>query len=128
MYEASISFMCYRTTRTGLRKQINSFSNLGGAFSTAAAQAAFVNRLIVALSTAAPGLDSSLVIAAGASELRTVFSASELPGIPQAYLLGIKGSVAVSLAFAGVACLCTLAVPMRKLPTHGVDGATMGMA
>lgn len=88
-----------------------------------------MNRLIIALPTAASlVLDPSLVIAVGASELRTVFSASELAGILQAYMLGIKGLFAVSLAFAGAACLCTLAIPMRKLPTHGVDGATMGMA
>ncbi|KAJ4419205.1 hypothetical protein N0V82_005112 [Gnomoniopsis sp. IMI 355080] len=104
------------------------FQTVGGAFSTAAAQAAFVNRLIIALPTKAPGVDPSVVIATGASELRGVFSAAELPGVLQAYMVGIKGSFAVALAFAGVACLCSLAIPMRKLPTHGKDGAPMAMA
>lgn len=73
-------------------------------------------------------MDPSLVIATGASELRAVFPAAELPGVLQAYMVGLKGSFAVALAFAGVACLCTLAIPMRKLPTHGKDGTTMAMA
>lgn len=63
------------------------FQIIGRAFSTASAQAAFVNRLIIALSTAAPELDCSLFIATGASELRAIFSAAETLRIFQAYML-----------------------------------------
>lgn len=102
------------------------FQTVGGAFSTAAAQAAFVNRLLAVLPTMAPHVDPALVIATGASELRNVFSAADLPGVVSAYMVGLKAAFAVAVAFAGVACLSSVLIPFRKMPTH--EGAEGGMA
>lgn len=105
------------------------FQTIGGAFSTSAGQSAFVNRLIANLPHTAPGIDPTLVLATGASQLRNVFTPEQLPGILEAYMLGIKAAFAVSLAFCGFAFLCSWLIPMRKLPTHekGSD-APMAMA
>lgn len=61
------------------------------------------------------------MIATGAAELRTVFSASDLPGIIHAYTEGIKASFAVSIGMAGVAVIMSLLCPWSRLPTHSKE-------
>ena len=100
-------------------KSYTVFQTLGGSFSISAAQSAFVNRLVGALATSAPGLDPTLVIGTGAAELRTVFSASELPGIILAYTDGVKAAFGISIGMAGVAVVISLLCPWSRLPTHG---------
>ena len=43
-------------------------------------------------------------------------------------MTGIKAAFAVAVAISGMACLCFLAVPMRKLPSHAKGEAPMAMA
>ncbi|KAI0385716.1 MFS gliotoxin efflux transporter glia [Hypomontagnella monticulosa] len=94
------------------------FQTLGGAFSIAAGQAAFVNQLIAKLEFSAPTVDPAQVIATGATQLRDVFTPEELPGIIQAYLCGLRAVWAVGIGFSGVACLSTAIIPWSRLPTH----------
>ena len=94
------------------------FQTIGGAFSTSAGQSAFVNRLLATLPKTAPGVNPVLVIITGASELHNVFPPDVLPGVLEAYMVGLKAAFAVAVAFSGVAFLCTLAIPMKKLPSH----------
>ncbi len=77
-----------------------------------------MNILLATLPRTAPGVDPGLVLLTGASDLRNVFHADVLPGILEAYMQGIKGAFAVAVAFAGLAFLCSLAIPTKKLPTH----------
>ncbi|KAJ9616611.1 hypothetical protein H2200_000330 [Cladophialophora chaetospira] len=104
------------------------FQTLGGAFSTSAGQAAFTNRLLATLPRTAPGVAPGLVLLTGASELHNVFPADVLPGVLKAYMVGIKAAFAVAVAFSGTAFLCSLAVPIRKLPSHEPGEAPMAMA
>ena len=103
------------------------WQTLGGAFSTSAGQAAFVNRLLATLPKTAPGVNPGLVLLTGASELHNVFPPDVLPGVLVAYMTGIKAAFAVAIAFSGTAFLCSLVIPWSKLPTHQ-QGATMTMA
>lgn len=64
----------------------------------------------------------------GASELRNVFPPDVLPGVLEAYMVGLKAAFAVAVAFSGIAFLFSLAIPMRKLPTHTTGEAPMAMA
>jgi hypothetical protein len=91
---------------------------VGGAFTVASAQAAFINRALHALKTTAPDVDASKLITTGASELRKVFTAEELPGVIEAYMRGLKAAFAVSIAFCGLAFIATLFVPWERLATH----------
>jgi MFS transporter, DHA2 family, glioxin efflux transporter len=104
------------------------FQTVGGAFSTSSAQAAFVNRLLINLPRTAPGVDPGLVIATGASELHNVFKSEQLSGVLEAYMFGIKAAFAVAVAFCGIAFLCSVAIPVKKLPSHATKdaGAAMG--
>ncbi|KIY02188.1 uncharacterized protein Z520_02326 [Fonsecaea multimorphosa CBS 102226] len=104
------------------------FQTLGGAFSTSAGQSAFVNRLFATLPETAPGVNPGLVLATGASELRKVFLPDVVPGVLKAYMVGLKAAFAVAVGFSGAAFLCSLAIPMEKLPSHTEGQAPMAMA
>jgi hypothetical protein len=103
------------------------YQTVGGAFSTSAGQAGFVNQLLKELPKTAPSADPLLVIGTGASELRNVFPPDVLPGILDAYMVGIKAAFAVALAFSGVAFLFSLFVPAQKLASHA-EGEDVPMA
>jgi hypothetical protein len=95
------------------------FQTLGGAFSISAAQAAFINRLLAALTRTDAGIDHTRVTKAGAAELRNVFAASELPSVIFAYTEGLRAAFAVSIGMAGMAVLVSLLCPWSRLPTSG---------
>ncbi|KAF2790854.1 MFS gliotoxin efflux transporter glia [Melanomma pulvis-pyrius CBS 109.77] len=94
------------------------FQTVGGAFSTSAAQAAFVNQLVAKLPSSAPNVDPALVIATGATQLRDVFTAEELPGIIVAYMHGLKAVFGVGVGMVAFAALWTAVIPWSRLPTH----------
>ena len=79
------------------------FQTVGGAFMVSAAQAAFENVLLKVLPYSAPTVDPLAVIATGATDLRIVFSADQVPGILEAYMRGLKISFAIGLASTAVA-------------------------
>lgn len=74
--------------------------------------------MLAALPSKAPGIEPSLVLQTGAAELNQVFPADVLPGILEAYMIGLKAAFWVALAFCGVAFLCSFLIPMGKLPSH----------
>ncbi|KAL5116714.1 hypothetical protein ACEQ8H_005326 [Pleosporales sp. CAS-2024a] len=94
------------------------FQTVGGAFSTSSGQSAFVNRLLHELPRTAPTVNPGLVILTGASELHKVFGPDVLPGVLQAYMVGIKAAFAVAIGFSGTAFLAAWLIPWSKLPTH----------
>ncbi len=67
-----------------------------------AGQSAYTNRLLARVPALVPGVSPSLVLATGATELRAVFSAEELPGIVHAYMDGLKLTFVLAVALAGV--------------------------
>lgn len=77
-----------------------------------------MNQLLKELPKTAPSVNPQQVIETGASELHNVFPPDVLPGILEAYMVGIKAAFAVALAFSGVAFLFSLFVPAKKLPSH----------
>jgi MFS transporter, DHA2 family, glioxin efflux transporter len=74
--------------------------------------------MLAKLPSTAPTVDPGLVIATGATQLRDVFSAEELPGIILAYMHGIRAVFAVAIGIAGTATLLTAFIPWSRLPTH----------
>lgn len=81
------------------------FQTIGGAFFISAAQAGFANTLISRVMITEPTASPMLVIATGATELRTVFSADQIEGILVAYLDGLKVAFALAIATSGLAFL-----------------------
>jgi hypothetical protein len=76
------------------------FQSIGGAIFISAAQAGFANKLLKELPIRAPTVNPGLVIATGATDLRKVFNAEELPGILSAFMEGLRVSYITSIACA----------------------------
>lgn len=91
---------------------------VGGAVFVSAAQSAFVNQLLIKLAKTAPNIDSSLVLATGASELHQVFTPNELPGVLVAYMHGLKAAFAIALTAVGVSLLLTPLNSWKKINAH----------
>ncbi|KAJ5919851.1 hypothetical protein N7454_009686 [Penicillium verhagenii] len=92
------------------------FQTLGGAFSVSAAQSAFVNTMIRKLATTAPNVDPSLVIAAGATQLRATFP-DDINGVLLAYMAGLKATFAIAVGMVGFASFLSVFTPWDRL--HG---------
>ncbi|KAF3479777.1 GliA [Arthroderma uncinatum] len=84
------------------------FMNAGGTSFVSAAQAAFVNRMITTLPSTAPSVNPAEVIATGATQIRAAFSATEVPGIVEAYTAGIKLALAISIGATGAAFIVSV--------------------
>ncbi|OAA63636.1 Major facilitator superfamily domain, general substrate transporter [Niveomyces insectorum RCEF 264] len=94
----------------------------GGAFGLAAAQSAFVNRLIATLATTAPGVDANTVILTGSAQIRSVFPPDQVPGIVLAYMAGLRLTFAIMIGFAGFSFLLSFLQSWKRL--HGPPAAT----
>jgi hypothetical protein len=100
------------------RCPIQVFQTVGGAVFVAAAQSAFVNQLIIHLTAIAPNIDSSLVVATGASDLRSVFTPGQMASILPSYMAGLKVAFAISIASAGLAFCLSPFNNFRKINAH----------
>ena len=78
---------------------------IGGAFFVSAGQTALTNVLITKLSVYVPGLDPSVVVSTGVTQIRASFAPDEVAGIILSYMDGLKVSYAIAIAAAGVATL-----------------------
>ena len=87
------------------------FQILGGAFSLAAAQAAFINTMIKTASS----IDPTKLIAAGASQLREVFTAEQLPIVLDGYMAGIRAAFTIAIGMTGFACLVSFLSSWKNL-------------
>ena len=94
------------------------FQTVGGAVFVAAAQSAFVNQLIIHLAAIAPDVDSGLVVATGASDLRSVFSPEQMDSILPSYMAGLKIAFAISIAAAGLAFCLSPFNNLGKINAH----------
>ncbi|KAI8945469.1 MFS general substrate transporter [Xylaria longipes] len=91
------------------------FQTLGGAFLVAAAQAAFVNRILTVLPRTAPGVDPSQVISIGATQIRSKFPAAQIPGIIAAYMDGITVALTIALATVAFSAFLSVFSPWKRL-------------
>ncbi|ETI24732.1 hypothetical protein G647_04102 [Cladophialophora carrionii CBS 160.54] len=81
------------------------FQTIGGAVFISAAQAGFANKLLHQLPSKAPTVDAGKVLATGATDLRTVFTPAQIPGILDAYMEGLRVPFIIAIT---CACLTFL--------------------
>jgi MFS family permease len=81
------------------------FQTIGGAIFISAAQSGFTNKMLKELPLRAPGVNAALVIATGATDLRKVFTADQIPGILDAYMQGLRVPFIIAIACACVTAL-----------------------
>ncbi|KAK4239384.1 major facilitator superfamily domain-containing protein [Achaetomium macrosporum] len=99
------------------------FQTVGGAIWISAAQSAFVNRMINRLATSAPDVNPLAVVRTGATQIRTVFSPEQVPGILIAYMAGIKTALALAIGAVGLAFVVSWFSNLRRLNTEALKTA-----
>jgi hypothetical protein len=104
------------------------FQTIGGAFSVSAAQSGFVNRMVSTLASSAPGVDPRMVIATGATQIRSSFPPDQVPGIVFAYMAGIKVTFALVVGLTGFTCLVGLLVPWKRINAESLKESGGGIA
>ncbi|KAK9417339.1 putative efflux pump antibiotic resistance protein [Seiridium unicorne] len=95
------------------------FQMIGGAFLVSAAQSAFNNTIIRTAASTASGINPALLLATGATQIRTVFTSAQVPGVVAAYMTGIKVVFAITIGASGFASLFSLCGSWKKL--HAED-------
>ncbi len=98
---------------------------VGGAFTNSAANSAFVNQIVQTAATNVPDMPALTLISTGATELRTVFSAAQLPGVLIAWVAGLRLVWAIAAGMAGLSFLVTGLSSWKRVhgATPGVVGA-----
>ena len=80
--------------------------------------------MIATLPISAPGVDPATVIATGATQIRTVFPAAQVPGILVAYIAAIKAAFALSIGASGVAFVFSLFNRWKRLSREAVKNVS----
>ncbi|KAE9375543.1 putative HC-toxin efflux carrier [Stipitochalara longipes BDJ] len=88
---------------------------IGGAFFVSAGEVAFTNILTGKLPITSPGVDPKSVVSVGVTQIRATFAASEVPGIIQAYMDGLKVAYAIAIAAAGISVLVSALSKWKNL-------------
>jgi hypothetical protein len=102
------------------------FNSLGGAIAISIAQNIFANGLKTQLPLDAPGVDPQIVISAGATYLRGVISAAQLPGVLQAYMAALQQAFVISIAVGGIGMICACFVEWKNVKGKKIELAAAG--
>jgi hypothetical protein len=92
---------------------------IGGSFTLAAAQSGFNNRLISTLRHSSPDISPATVLLTGATQIRTAFTASQVPQVVAAYMAGLKVVFAITAGTFAFGTLIALCASWEKL--HAED-------
>ncbi|KAF2815514.1 MFS general substrate transporter [Mytilinidion resinicola] len=100
------------------------FQMIGGSFCLSAAQSAFNNRMISTLASTAPGVNPAIVLATGATQIRSAFTAAQVPDIVAAYMAGLKVVFAITVGTFGFACLIGFFGSWKRLHAEDLKKAS----
>lgn len=98
------------------------FNILGGAVVLSSCQAGFTNRMLTVVTTNAPDIDIAIVLAAGATEIRSVFSADQVTAVVLGYMAGIKVVFAILTGVTGIATIASLFSSWERLDPKALEG------
>jgi hypothetical protein len=98
------------------------FNSLGGAISISIAQNIFANTLVKDIIKNAPGVNPAAVISAGATHVREVVSAANLPGVLAAYSNAVTSAFIVPIATSGLAFIVSLFIEWKSIKGKNIMG------
>lgn len=96
------------------------FQTATGAYFVVAAQSIFANLMVQNLMEKAKDIDIGSVLNAGAAELQTLYTGSQLDEVRDAYMVGIKTVFAFCIAVSAATVFAALLVPFKSFqrPKH----------
>lgn len=102
---------------------ITFFQTLGGTIFIAVGQSVFQNGLSAGIHDHAPGVDPSMIISAGATDIRSALAASgqldALLGVIEAYVAGLRDTYRLSMALMIVAFVAACFMEWRNIKAAG---------
>lgn len=98
------------------------FQTIGGAFFVSAGQSVFTNYIITTLASNAPSVSATKLIATGATDIRNVFSADQIPGVLNSYLSGLHAAFALTIVSAGLATIAGVFSKWRTIKVNSANG------
>ncbi|KUJ11454.1 putative gliotoxin efflux pump [Mollisia scopiformis] len=87
----------------------------GGTIILPAATSIFQNILLKTLSRTAPSIPAAQIVAVGATNLQSKFTAAQLPGIRAAYIKGLHDAFILSAALSAMSLILACCFPWRNL-------------
>lgn len=97
------------------------FQTFGGALFSSAAQNVFNNRLIATIPTYAPGVDPTIILHVGATELKNIVAPNLLQGVLTAYNLALTQTWYIAVAMS-----CLTVIPAIFVEWKSVKGMKPG--
>ncbi|KAK2879500.1 MFS sugar transporter, partial [Arthroderma sp. PD_2] len=94
---------------------------LGGALFVSVAQNVFTNLLVTGIRDAAPGLDASLVLRVGATQLKTMIAPEFLDGVQIASLSALANTWYVSAALAALSIVGAAGMEWRSVKGKKIE-------
>jgi hypothetical protein len=79
--------------------------------------------MVLKLATSAPDVDPRVLLGTGATQIRAVFTAEQIPGILVAYMEGIKTALAIATAAVGFSFVISLFSKWRRLNPEALKNA-----
>ncbi|THY15224.1 MFS general substrate transporter [Aureobasidium pullulans] len=107
---------------------VNFFVTIGGSFFISAVQCAFNNQVIKELVKTLPGIEPAVVLGIGATHIRQEFTASQVPIVLDAYMIGLKAVFAVTTAAFGISTLIGAFGSWKRLNEDEMKKAAGGAA
>lgn len=104
------------------------FTTIGGVFFLSAAQSAFNNQLIKTLAVKLPEINPAIALGTGATQIREVFTVSQVPIVIDAYMTSLKDVFAITIAAFGFATIIGFFGSWRKLQSDELKKAGGGPA
>lgn len=102
---------------------ITFFQTLGGTIFIAVGQSVFQNGLTAGIHDHAPDVDSSVIISAGATDIRSALATlgqlDALPGVIESYVDGLRNTYRLSMALMIVAFVAACFLEWRSIKTGG---------
>jgi hypothetical protein len=103
------------------------FQTMSGSIFCSIAQSLFTNEIVKTLGQVLPDINPALVLGTGATDLKRVFSAEQMPGILASYMAGLKDTYLLSLGCSSGAvavALLALIIDRRTIKTQKGGAAT----
>ncbi|KAJ4859019.1 major facilitator superfamily domain-containing protein [Trichoderma breve] len=107
---------------------VNFFTTIGGAFFLSASQSAFNNQLIKTFAVKLPEINPAIALGTGATQIREIFTASQVPIVIDAYMTSLKDVFAITIAAFGFATIIGFFGSWRKLQSDELKKAAGGPA
>ncbi|CAK5266378.1 unnamed protein product [Mycena citricolor] len=94
---------------------------LGGALFVSVGQNVFTNKLVAGLTQYAPGLDPNLVLAAGATNLRSIVPTDKLAGVLLAYSKALDSAYYVAVAMSALTGFGCIAMEWKSIKGKNIE-------